>query len=120
MRFVDADSGDIYIEGKHYNSMSVSELRKKIILVPQSVYLFTGTIRDNLLIADPNATDEKLLEVLEQVKLKDFVLSLENGLDSSVGDSGSRLSGGQKQRLVLLELYYLTPLISSLMKLLLQ
>ncbi len=99
MRFVDADNGDIYIEGKHYNSMSVSELRKKIILVPQSVYLFTGTIRDNLLIADPNATDEKLLEVLEQVKLKDFVLSLENGLDSSVGDSGSRLSGGQKQKI---------------------
>lgn len=99
MRFVDASSGDIYIEGKHYNSMSVSELRKKIILVPQSVYLFTGTIRDNLLLADPNATDEKLLEVLDEVKLKDFVLSLENGLDSSVGDSGSRLSGGQKQKI---------------------
>lgn len=99
MRFVDASSGDIYIEGKHYNSMSVAELRKKIILVPQSVYLFTGTIRDNLLLADPNATDEKLLEVLDEVKLKDFVLSLENGLDSSVGDSGSRLSGGQKQKI---------------------
>ena len=99
MRFVDASSGDIYIEGKHYNSMSVSELRKKIILVPQSVYLFTGTIRDNLLLADPNATDEKLLEVLDEVNLKDFVLSLENGLDSSVGDSGSRLSGGQKQKI---------------------
>lgn len=99
MRFVDASSGNIYIEGKHYNSMSVAELRKKIILVPQSVYLFTGTIRDNLLLADPNATDEKLLEVLDEVKLKDFVLSLENGLDSSVGDSGSRLSGGQKQKI---------------------
>lgn len=99
MRFVDASSGDIYIEGKHYNAMSISELRKKIILVPQSVYLFTGTIRDNLLLADPNATDEKLLEVLDEVKLKDFVLSLENGLDSSVGDSGSRLSGGQRQKI---------------------
>ena len=99
MRFVDADSGDIYIEGKHYNSMPVQELRKKIILVPQSVYLFTGTIRENLYIANEHATDERLYEVLEQVKLKDFVDSLENGLDSFVGDSGSRLSGGQKQKI---------------------
>ena len=99
MRFVDADSGDIYIEGKHYNSMPVQELRKKIILVPQSVYLFTGTIRENLYITSEHATDERLYEVLEQVKLKDFVDSLENGLDSFVGDSGSRLSGGQKQKI---------------------
>ena len=99
MRFVDADSGDIYIEGKHYNSMPVQELRKKIILVPQSVYLFTGTIRENLYIANEHATDERLYEVLEQVKLKDFVDSLENGIDSFVGDSGSRLSGGQKQKI---------------------
>lgn len=99
MRFVDADSGDIYIEGKHYNSMPVQELRKKIILVPQSVYLFTGTIRENLYIANEHATDERLYEVLEQVKLKEFVDSLENGLDSFVGDSGSRLSGGQKQKI---------------------
>ena len=99
MRFVDADSGDIYIEGKNYNSMPVQELRKKIILVPQSVYLFTGTIRENLYIANEHATDERLYEVLEQVKLKDFVDSLENGLDSFVGDSGSRLSGGQKQKI---------------------
>lgn len=99
MRFVDADSGDIYIEGKHYNSMPVQELRKKIILVPQSVYLFTGTIRENLYIANEHTTDERLYEVLEQVKLKDFVDSLENGLDSFVGDSGSRLSGGQKQKI---------------------
>ena len=99
MRFMDADSGDIYIEGKNYNSMPVQELRKKIILVPQSVYLFTGTIRENLYIANEHATDERLYEVLEQVKLKDFVDSLENGLDSFVGDSGSRLSGGQKQKI---------------------
>ena len=99
MRFVDADSGDIYIEGKNYNSMPVQELRKKIILVPQSVYLFTGTIRENLYIASEHVTDERLYEVLEQVKLKDFVDSLENGLDSFVGDSGSRLSGGQKQKI---------------------
>ncbi len=99
MRFVDADSGDIYIEGKHYNAMTIEELRKKIILVPQSVYLFSGSIRDNLLIANENATDKQLLEVLDQVKLKDFVLRLEDGLNSSVGDSGSRLSGGQKQKI---------------------
>lgn len=99
MRFVDASSGDIYIEGKHYNSMSVQELRKKIILVPQSVYLFTRTIRDNLLLAKTNATDKELYEVLEQVKLKDFIDSLEDGLNSSVGDSGSRLSGGQRQKI---------------------
>ena len=56
-------------------------------------------LRENLYIANEHATDERLYEVLEQVKLKDFVDSLENGLDSFVGDSGSRLSGGQKQKI---------------------
>lgn len=99
MRFLDPSSGKIYIEGKDYFSFSPEELRKKVILVPQSVYIFSGTIKENLLIADKNASDEKLYEVLEQVKLKDFVDTLENGLDSSVGDAGARLSGGQKQKI---------------------
>lgn len=99
MRFLDPDSGKIYIEGNDYFSLSPEQLRKQIILVPQSVYIFTGTIRENLLLADKEATDERLYEVLEQVNLKDFVDTLDNGLDSFVGDAGSRLSGGQKQKI---------------------
>lgn len=99
MRFVDADKGNIYIEGKHYFSMPLEELRKQIILVPQNVYLFTGSIKENLLIACKDATDERLYEVLEEVKLRDFVDSLEDGLNASVGDSGARLSGGQRQKI---------------------
>lgn len=99
MRFADPSSGKIYIEGKDYFSLSVQELRRKVILVPQSVYLFSGTIKDNLKIADPNATDERLWEVLEDAALKDFVDSLPNKLNENVGDAGSRLSGGQKQKI---------------------
>lgn len=99
MRFVDPKDGKLYIENTNYFSLPVSELRKKIILVPQSVYIFNGSIRDNLLLANSSATDKELYEVLDEVKLKDFVMSLEDGLDSSVGDGGSRLSGGQKQKI---------------------
>lgn len=99
MRFVDANEGNLYIGGKHYDSLTIEKLRKQIILVPQSVYLFTGSIKENLLIACKNASEERLYEVLEEVKLKDFVDSSKEGLDASVGDSGARLSGGQRQKL---------------------
>lgn len=99
MRFLDPDAGKIFIEGQDYFSLSPENLRKKVILVPQSVYIFSGTIRENLLLADQSASEERLYEVLEQVKLKEFVDQLENGLDSSVGDAGARLSGGQKQKI---------------------
>ena len=99
MRFMDPQSGHIYLEGKDYLSFTPEELRRNIVMVPQTVTLFSGTIRDNLLIADSHASDEELLEAAEKAGLKPFVDSLEMGLDSDVGENGSRLSGGQKQKI---------------------
>ena len=67
--------------------------------MPQTVSLFSGTIRDNLLLAAPRATDQELLEVLEEVWLKDWVLAQPLGLDTDVGDAGQKLSGGQRQKI---------------------
>lgn len=99
MRFCDANSGNIYIDGKNYQSMKPEELRKHIAMVPQQVNLFSGTIRDNLLLANPNASDDELVSAITEAGLLKFVQSLEMGLDSDVGNAGASLSGGQKQKM---------------------
>ena len=99
MRFMDIDQGQILLEGKDYLSMKPEEIRKHIVMVPQSVSIFSGTIRDNLLIANRDADDEKLYKALEDAALASFVRSLPEGLDSDVGEGGSKLSGGQKQKI---------------------
>lgn len=99
MRFCDATSGNIYLEGKHYHSMKPEALRKHIAMVPQQVNLFSGTIRDNLLLADPDATDDALLEALKEAGLLKFIQASEKGLDSDVGNAGASLSGGQRQKI---------------------
>jgi len=99
LRFYDAQKGHIYFHGRDYKSVVPRVLRDNIIMVPQQVFIFSGTIKDNLLIADPNASDEKLMEVLELVRLKDWIMTKENGLYEFVGDAGSRLSGGQRQKI---------------------
>ncbi len=99
MRFCDANSGNIYIDGKNYQSMKPEELRKHIAMVPQQVNLFSGTIRDNLLLANPNASDDELMSAITEAGLLKFVQSLEKGLDSDVGNAGASLSGGQKQKM---------------------
>lgn len=99
MRFCDPLSGNIYIEGKDYCSMKPEGLRKHIAMVPQQVNLFSGTIRENLLLADPGAKDAALLEALEEAGLGAFIRSQSKGLDSDVGNAGSSLSGGQRQKM---------------------
>lgn len=98
MRFLDADKGKITIDGTNYISISPEELRKNIVMVPQTVTIFTGTIRENLLIANPAATDEEMWQALEDAKLADWVKSLPEGIDTQVGDAGGKLSGGQRQK----------------------
>lgn len=99
MRFSDLESGSILIDGQDYTSIKPEDLRKKIIMVPQYVSLFSGTIAENLRIAAPNATDEELLQALSDVRLKDWVTAQPEGLNAPVGDAGSRLSGGQRQKI---------------------
>ena len=99
MRFCDAAAGHIYMEGKDYHSMKPEELRKHIAMVPQQVNLFSGTIRENLLLADPDADDQTLMEAVKEAGLLKFVQSLEKGLNSDVGNAGASLSGGQRQKI---------------------
>lgn len=99
MRFCDPDQGTIFIEGKEYRSVTPQQLRTNIAMVPQQVNLFSGTIRENLLLADPNANDEKLKEALSEAGLGSFLKTLPKGLDSDVGNAGAVLSGGQRQKM---------------------
>lgn len=95
MKFIDPQSGSVYINGNNYLSLKPHQLRRKITMVPQSVTIFSGTIRDNLLLADDNADDTRLKEVLNAVRLNEFAMNL----DRSTGENGSMLSGGQKQKI---------------------
>lgn len=99
MRFCDPDQGTIFIEGKEYRSVTPQQLRTNIAMVPQQVNLFSGTIRENLLLADPNANDEKLKEALSEAGLGSFLKTLPKGLDSDMGNAGAALSGGQRQKM---------------------
>ena len=99
MRFCDPDQGTIFNEGKEYRSVTPQQLRTNIAMVPQQVNLFSGTIRENLLLADPNANDEKLKEALSEAGLGSFLKTLPKGLDSDVGNAGVALSGGQRQKM---------------------
>ncbi len=99
MRFSDTTGGRIYMEGRDYVSFSPEVLRENIVMVPQTVSIFTGTVRENLLIAKPDASDEELWSVLDDVRLSEWLRSRPEGLVTSVGDAGCKLSGGQKQKI---------------------
>lgn len=99
MRFFDLKEGRITIEGRDYTSIKPDELRKQIIMVPQAVSLFSGTVAENLRIAAPQATDEELMEALADVRLADWVKAQPDGLNTQVGDAGGKLSGGQRQKI---------------------
>ena len=98
-RFYDVTSGEILIDGINIKNYDINSLRNNISIVLQDNFIFTGTIRENLKIIKPNATDEDLFSVLQSSYLYDFVMSTEKGLDTQVGERGLLLSGGQKQRL---------------------
>lgn len=98
-RFYDVTSGEILIDGINIKNYDINSLRNNISIVLQDNFIFTGTIRENLKIIKPGATDEDLFSVLQSSYLYDFVMSTEKGLDTQVGERGLLLSGGQKQRL---------------------
>jgi ATP-binding cassette subfamily C protein len=99
LRFFDPDQGSITIEGVPYTAQSPEELRRQIVMVPQQVGVFSGSLAENLRIAAPDAGEEELREVLRMVRLGDWLDTLSEGLDADVGDAGAKLSGGQKQKL---------------------
>ena len=97
MKFIYPSSGAIYLNGKDYACMNREEIAKYIVMVPQTVSLFNDTIRNNLLVANPFASDEQLWQVLHEVSLDNHIQKMSDGLDAMVSEFGSNLSGGQKQ-----------------------
>lgn len=95
------DKGEILLDGININDFDKQSLRNNISLVNQFPYIFDMTIKENLLLAKGNATDEEIIEAIDRASLKEFVMELPKGIDTKVGESGIKLSGGQKQRLAI-------------------
>lgn len=100
-RFYDVGSGQILIDGNDIRNVTLASLRDKMAIVFQDNFLFAGTIRDNVKIGKPDASDEEIWKALEMAYLTDFVTSLKDGLNTYIGERGILLSGGQKQRVAI-------------------
>ncbi len=100
-RFYDVGSGNVLIDGIDIRDVTLSSLRDKMAVVFQDNFLFAGTIRDNVKIGKPDASDEEIWKALDMAYLTDFAASLKEGLDTYIGERGILLSGGQKQRLAI-------------------
>lgn len=99
MRFYDIDSGSICINGVDISKIKISCLRRNMGVVQQEAFLFSGTIRENILYGKENATEEELVAAAKKADIHDHIMSLKDGYDSKTGENGVNLSGGQKQRL---------------------
>lgn len=108
-RFYEKDSGSILIDGISISDVTQKSLRSNIGFVQQNIFLFDASIRDNLRYGKIDASEEEMWRALEEANLKDFVLSLPKGLDTEVGERGTRLSGGQKQRLSIARAFLKNP-----------
>ena len=108
-RFYELDSGDIKIDGNSIKDVSLSSLRKNIGVVQQDVFLFTGTIRDNIICGNPDATEEEMIEAAKKARIHDFVMTLPEKYDTYIGERGVKLSGGQKQRISISRIFLKNP-----------
>jgi len=108
-RFYEVNEGSITIDGKDIRSLTLSSLRRNIGVVQQDVYLFTGTIRDNIIYGKPDATREEIIRAAKLANAHDFIMELENGYDTFVGERGVKLSGGQKQRISIARAFLKNP-----------
>ena len=100
-KMYEVDGGEVLIDGININDLDKQSLRNTISLVNQFPYIFDMTIRENLLLAKKDATEEDLESAIKRASLSEFVGTLKKGLDTKVGESGIKLSGGQKQRLAI-------------------
>ena len=108
-RFYDVTGGSIRIDGKDIRSLSLESLRNNIGLVQQDVYLFCGSIKDNISYGKPGASIEEIIGAAKKANIHDFIMSLPDGYDSYVGERGTRLSGGQKQRISIARVFLKNP-----------
>ena len=110
-RFYDVSAGRITLDGKDIKSFTLKSLRKSIGIVQQDVYLFGGTIRDNIAYGRPGATTAEIVEAAKRANIHAFVMGLPDGYDTYVGERGARLSGGQKQRIAIARVFLKDPRI---------
>ena len=105
------DCGSICIDGTDIRKLTLDSLRRNIGIVQQDVFLFVGTIRDNILYGRPDATEEEMIEAAKRANIHDYVMTLEKGYDTEIGERGVKLSGGQKQRLSIARVFLKDPAI---------
>jgi ATP-binding cassette subfamily B protein len=110
-RFYKISGGDIKIDGKSINQLTMNSLRRNIGIVQQDVFLFNGSIRDNILYGRLDATEEEVIEAAKLANIHDWVSTLEHGYDTEIGERGVKLSGGQKQRLSIARVFLKDPSI---------
>lgn len=108
-RFYDVTKGGIYVDGKNIKDLSLHSLRNNIGIVQQDVYLFSGTIMENIRYGKPDATKEEIVEAAKLASAYDFIMELEHGFDTYVGERGVKLSGGQKQRISIARVFLKNP-----------
>ena len=108
-RFYNAQSGKIRIDGIDVMDITLDSLRRNIGMVSQNVFLFDGTVRDNIAYARPDASDEEIVEAARRANIHDFILTLDDGYDTEVGERGVKLSGGQRQRISIARVFLKNP-----------
>ena len=107
--FYDVTTGEILIDGKEIHSITMESLRRNIGIVQQDIYLFNASIKENILYGRLDATDEEVIEAAKRANIHDYVMTLEHGYDTQIGERGVRLSGGQKQRLSIARVFLKNP-----------
>jgi len=108
-RFYEVDEGSITIDGKDIRKVTLESLRRNIGMVQQDVYLFSGTVEENILYGKPDATHEEVVRAAKLANAHDFIMELENGYNTFVGERGVKLSGGQKQRISIARAFLKNP-----------
>ena len=108
-RFYDVTGGSVTVDGQDVRKVTLKTLRSSIGLVQQEVYLFGGTIRENIAYGKPGATDEEIIEAPKKATIHDFIVELPDGYDTFVGERGAKLSGGQKQRISIARVFLKNP-----------
>lgn len=108
-RFYDVTNGDITIDGKSIYDVTLESLRGNIGIVQQDVFLFTGTIKDNILYGKHDATDEEVIIAAKRANIHEFITKLPDGYDTYIGERGVKLSGGQKQRISIARVFLKNP-----------
>ena len=108
-RFYDVDKGDIKIDGKSIYDIKLDSLRKNIGIVQQEVFLYTGTIKENIKYGKQDASDDEVVEAAKKANIHEFIMGLKDGYDTYIGERGIKLSGGQKQRISIARVFLKNP-----------